>query len=124
MSKDNVVEQKEKTPTPLSVMLGEGGELEAKGKIYTVKPIAIKDVSEFMKDEMSVGTQFFALINEKSRAKIDRWLGGKKDKDGKIIPGYCYDENGNPVTLKDAEDNDWDIVDLREFIKKLCDFSG
>ncbi len=119
MSKD-----KEKTPTPLSVMLGDGGEFEAKGKIYTVKPIALKDVEEFMKDNLSLGTQLFSLIDEKSKAKIDRWLGGKKGKDGNLIPGYCFDEKDNPVTLQDAMDNDWDVVDLREFVKKLCDFSG
>lgn len=107
MSKEN------KSPTPLSVMLGDGGDFEIKDKTYVVKPIALKDVEEFMADGLSVGTQLFNVSDEKARKKVDRWLSG-----------YCFDGEGNSMSLEKAMGCDWDIVDLKEFFKKLCDFSG
>lgn len=107
MSKDN------KTPTPLSVMLGDGGSFDVQGKTYAVKPLALKQVKEFMKDNLSLGPQFFNMTDEKSRKKVDKWLSR-----------YCFDEEGNSVTLEKAEAEDWDVVDLKEFFKRLCDFSG
>ena len=53
------------------------------------------------------------VMDKKAKEKIDKWL-----------TGYCFDEKDNAVTLKEAMDNDWDVVDLKEFIKKLCDLSG
>lgn len=104
---------KEKTPTPLSVMLGNGEDFEVKGKKYTARPIALKDIDSFVKDNLSLGTQLFNVMDKKAKEKIDKWL-----------TGYCFDEKDNAVTLKEAMDNDWDVVDLKEFIKKLCDLSG
>lgn len=102
-----------KSPTPLSVMLGDGGSFIVKEKSYTVKPIALKDVEGFMNDNLSLGAQLFNMADKKAKEKIDRW-----------ISGYCFDEDGNSVSLEKAMENDWDVVDLKEFIKKLCDFSG
>ena len=107
MSKDK------KAPTPLSVMLGDGGSFEVKEKAYTVRPIELKRIEEFMKDELSIGAQLFNIIDKKSREKVNKWL-----------TGYCFDEEGNPVSLEKAMADGWDVADLREFFKKLCDFSG
>ena len=102
-----------KSPTPLSVMLGDGGSFDVKGKSYTIKPIALKDIEKFMKDNLSLGVQLFNVSDKKTREKVDRWL-----------TGYCFDEDGNPVSLEKAMADDWDVVDLKEFFRKLCDFSG
>ncbi|HHX60995.1 MAG TPA: hypothetical protein GX707_09840 [Epulopiscium sp.] len=104
---------KEKTPTPLSVMLQSGGDLEVKGKIYTVRPLALKDIQDFMKDNLSLGPQLFSVNDDKSRKKVDKWL-----------QGYCLDDKDAPLTLDKAMADDWDVVDLKEFIRKLCDLSG
>lgn len=56
-----------KTPTSLSVMLGEGGSLSVKGKSYTIKPIALKDIEKFMKDNLSLGSQLFNITDKKSK---------------------------------------------------------
>lgn len=102
-----------KSSTPLSVMLGDGDSFIVKEMSYTVKPIALKDIEEFMKDNLSLGVQLFNVSNEKTKEKVDRWL-----------TGYCFDEEGNPLSLEKAMANDWDVVDLKEFFRKLCDFSG
>lgn len=107
MSKDN------KSPTPLSVMLGEGGLLNVNDKSYRVKPIELQDIEKFMNDNLSLGTQLFNITDEKSKEKVDKWL-----------TGYCFDEEGIPVTLEIAMADKWNVVDLKEFFKKLCDFSG
>lgn len=102
-----------KTPTPLSVMLGSGDFLIVKDKKYKVKPIALKDIEEFMNDNLSIGSQLFNITNPERRKKVDRWL-----------TGYCLDEKDNPINLETAMNEGWDIVDLKEFMKKLCDISG
>lgn len=106
MSTENIV-------TPLSVMLQSGGDFEVKGKIYTVRPLALKDTEKFMKDNLSLGAQLFSVQDAASRKKVDKWL-----------QGYCFDDKDAPVTLEKAMEGDWDVVDLKEFIKKLCDLSG
>ncbi len=101
------------SPTPLSVMLGSGDFLIVKDKKYKVKPIALKDIEEFMNDNLSIGSQLFNITNPERRKKVDRWL-----------TGYCLDEKDNPINLETAMNEGWDIVDLKEFMKKLCDISG
>lgn len=102
-----------KTPTPLSVMLGDGGTFMVNDKAYTIKPIILKDIENFMKDNLSLGIQFFNISDKKSRDKVDKWL-----------TRYCFDEDGNSVTLENAMTDDWNVVHLKEFFRKLCDFSG
>lgn len=115
----------EENTTSLSTMLGSGNEFKVKEKLYVVKPIALKDVESFMVGNISMGAQLYNLTNKKNKDKVDRWLGGIKDKDGTITTkGYCYDSEGNPVTLDVAMNDDWDVVDLKNFFQKLCDISG
>lgn len=103
------------SPVDLSIMLGTlGGEgFKVGEKTYTVKPMALKHVDEFMKDNLSLGAQIFSLSNAGSRKKLEKWL-----------TGYCYDANGEAMSLQKAMDDDWNVVNLKEFIKKLCDLSG
>lgn len=102
-----------KSPTPLSVMLGEGDSFVVKDKSYTIKPIALKDIEKFMSDNLSLGSQLFNVADNKTRKKVDKWLNG-----------YCFDNESNSVSLESAMEDGWDVVDLKEFFKKLCDFSG
>ena len=101
------------SPVSLATMLGTGESFEAKDKEYTVKPITLKHIEEFMSDNLSLGTQLFAVSNSDSRAKLNKWLSG-----------YAFDSNGSPMTIAKAMEDDWDIVDLKKFIQKLCDLSG
>ena len=101
------------TITSLATMLGKGGSFEAQGKTYTVKPLKIKDVDDFMTDDMSLGSQLFNVSNEKNKKKTDRWL---KD--------YATNDKDEPMSVEKAMNDDWDLEDLRNFFKKLCDLSG
>jgi len=103
----------EKKTASLSTMLGKGEFAIIKDKKYKIKPIALKDVEEFMNDNLSLGSQLFSISDAEKRKQINRWL-----------TGYCYDEENNAISLEIAMNNDWDIVDLKEFVKKLCDISG
>jgi len=104
---------KQEAPVPLSVMVGSGENFEAKGKTYTVKPIPLKCVAEFMADNLSIGSQLFNIANKEASEKVNKWLNG-----------YCFDEKGEKMTLEKAMDDEWDIVDLKNFFHKLCDLSG
>lgn len=97
----------------LATMLGTGESFDAQGKTYTVKPIKLKDIESFMNDNLSLGSQLFNVSNDDVRKKIDKWL-----------TGYCFDDKDEPVTLDKAMSEDWDIADLKSFIRKLCDLSG
>jgi hypothetical protein len=103
------------TPVDLSTMLGilGGNDFVAGGKKYVVKPMSLTEVDEFMKDNLSLGTQLFAVANKEQRDKLEKWLSR-----------HCLDKIGEPMTLEKATKDDWSIVDLKEFIKKLCDLSG
>lgn len=103
----------EATPIDLSTMLGDGEELKVNNKIYITKPISLKDIDKFMNDNLSLGSQIFSMANVDAKLKIDKWLSN-----------YCFDENNESVTLQKAMDLDWNIVDLKNFFKKLCDLSG
>lgn len=105
--------EENKDVTSLSTMLGSGDEFIVKGKSYLIKPIALKDIEKFMKDNLSLGVQLFNVSDKQSKEKVNRWL-----------TGYCFDGDGNTVSLEMAMANDWDVVDLKEFFKKLCDISG
>jgi hypothetical protein len=104
-----------KKPVDLSTMLGilGGNDFLVDDKKYVIKPMSLKEVNEFMDDNLSLGTQLFAVANKESRDKLDKWLSG-----------HCFNKLGEPMTLEKATNDDWSIVDLKEFIKKLCDLSG
>ncbi len=100
-------------PIDLSVMLGSGQEFEAKDKTYTVKPIMLAHIEDFMADNLSIGSQLFNLTSVEAKAKVSGWLSG-----------YCTNSKGEPMSIQKAMDDSWDIVDLKKFFQKLCDLSG
>lgn len=102
-----------KAPVSLSTMLGSGETFEAKSKTYTVKPITLARIEEFMSDNLSLGSQLFNVSNKDAKSKVDKWLAD-----------YCTDEKGESMSLKKAIEDGWDIVDLKNFFRKLCDLSG
>lgn len=102
-----------KAPVSLSTMLGSGETFEAKGKTYTVKPITLAHIEEFMADNLSLGSQLFNVTNKDAKTKVNKWLAG-----------YCTNEKGESMSLQNAIDDGWDIVDLKNFFRKLCDLSG
>lgn len=118
-----------KVPTPLSVMVGTGVEFDAKGKTYTIMPMAAAHIDQFMKSNLIMGeNQIYNLANEKSKKAINKWVGGEKVTtkilDKEISAIYCYDENDEPMSLEKAMADGWDVVDFKEYFKKLCDVSG
>jgi hypothetical protein len=104
-----------KTPVDLSTMLGilGGNDFFVGDKKYVVKPMSLVEVDEFMKDNLSIGPQLFMVANEASRKKLEKWLSG-----------HCFDKVGEPMTIEKAKSDNWDLVDMRKFIQKLCDLSG
>ena len=103
----------EKKTASLATMLGTAEQIEIKGKQYYVKPITLNDVDEFVSAGISITTQIPNLWDKKSKEKLEKWL--KK---------YCLGESGEEVTLQKAAEDGWDVKDLKNFIQKLCDFSG
>ena len=102
-----------KEVTPLSTMLGSGEFIVIKEKQYRVKPIALKDIDSFVNSNINLGSQLFNLIDKKAKDNLNNWLAK-----------YCFDEKDNPMSLDIVTEQDWDIVDLKTFVKKLCDISG
>ena len=100
-------------PTSLSTMLGSGDSFDTKGKSYTVKPMSLEHIEAFMADNLSIGSQLFNVSNKDSREKVDKWLSG-----------YAFNNKGEPMSLEKVMADDWDIVDLKNFFRKLCDLSG
>jgi len=101
------------SPTSLSTMLGSGEPFEVNEKSYIIRPIKLKHVDEFMKDGVSIDAQLFNLRNPEARARAEKWLSG-----------YCLDQNGENMTIDKAMEDDWDVVHLKNFFRKLCDLSG
>ncbi len=102
-----------KEATPLSTMLGSGEDFLVGEKRYTVKPLKLKHIDEFVKDNLSVGLQFVNLTNDEAREKLNKWLSRQ-----------VVDENGSPLSLDRAMEEDWDLVDLKNCIQRLLDISG
>jgi hypothetical protein len=102
-----------KEAVPLSVMTGSGSSFSAAGKKYTITPLKLKDVPDFVNDQLSITSQLFNIVNPEAREKLAKWL-----------PKCVFDANGEPVTLEKAMDDGWDLSDLRKAVEKLCDLSG
>jgi|BioPla2DNA2_1021312.scaffolds.fasta_scaffold118447_3 hypothetical protein len=98
----------------LGVMLGTGDMLEAQGKKYKILPLKLKEVDEFLQDNMIVGdAQFFNISNKDSRANLDKWLKRKVST-----------ADGEPLTVEQAMEDDWDLDDLKACIRALIRLSG
>lgn len=101
------------SPVSLATMLGEGETFSVNGKKYTVKPLLLKDISSFTKEQISLGSQLFNLMNEESQKILNKW-----------IEKYITDSKNEPMTLQKMMDEEWNVVDLKNAIHKLIDVSG
>jgi len=98
--------------TPLSTMLGSGEEFCAGGNTYKVRPLKLKEVDEFLNDNISIGAQLFNVVNKDMREKLGKWL------------QKCFTKDGKPLTLEMAMEDDWDLADLKMAVQRLIDISG
>lgn len=111
---DKTEQKKEKLPPiPLDVMLAQGNFFEAQGKQYEIRPIKLKYVKELLEDQISVVGQIFNLADEKARAKQEKW-----------IPRILFNKDGEPATLQQLLDDDWDVEDLKRFWRMAHQLSG
>lgn len=106
-------EATKRTPVPFSVMAGEPELFIAQNKKYYVKPMKIGEALKFIEDNIHVETQIFNLAVKENREKVDYYLSK-----------YCTNEKGESMSLEAIQNDDWDLVDLKNFIRKLCDISG
>ena len=102
-----------KEATPLSTMLGSGEDFFVGEKRYTVKPLKLKHIDEFINDNLSLGWQLVNITDQNARDKLDKWLSRQ-----------VVDEKGNPMSLEKAMEDDWDLADLKRCIQRLLDISG
>ncbi len=98
---------------PLSAMSGSGNFVEIAGKQYQLLPLKVKEVNEFTEDQINFGSQYLTLIDPEPKANLAKWLGR-----------HLFTEDGSPVTLETIENDDWTVVDVKTFWRKLVDFSG
>jgi hypothetical protein len=103
----------EKVPVPFSVMSGDGESFVVGEKAYTIKPMLVGDALKFSEEGLSIGSQIFNLSDKKSRAKLDKYLGQ-----------YCNDETGASMSIDRISTDNWNLVHLKQFIRKLVDISG
>ncbi|OPX46395.1 hypothetical protein CLHUN_02110 [Ruminiclostridium hungatei] len=102
-----------KTPIPFSVMSGDGESFGVGEKSYTVKPMLVGDALKFAEDGLFIDVQLFNLGNKKAKAKLDEYLSR-----------YCTDENNEPMSIEKITADNWNVVHLKQFVKKLVDISG
>lgn len=105
--------QEAKAPVPFSVMSGDPELFIAQGKKYNVSPMKIGDALKFSENNLSIGSQIFNIAIKENREQMDYYLSK-----------YCTNEKGEPMSIDSAIADDWDIVDLKNFVRKLCDISG
>lgn len=104
---------KTKDPIPFSVMSGEGDSFIVGEKVYTVKPMLVGDALKFLDDKISIDLQIFNLTNAKTKAKLSEYLSA-----------YCANEAGEAMNIDKIIEDGWTVVDLKMFMRKLCDISG
>lgn len=102
-----------KTPVPFSVMSGDGESFVVGEKSYTVEPMLIGDALKFSDEGFSIGSQIFNLANPDTREKLDKYLSQ-----------YCFSENGEPLSINKVIEEKWNVVHLKNFVRKLVDISG
>jgi len=116
MNEEKKVNQQEgkQAPVSLATMLGTGEFFTpSNGKDYKIKPLKIKEVQEFSEDQLSLGPQFINIANPKLKPKLEKWVNRQ-----------ISDRDGNPVTLKQLEEEEWDVRELRTALLKMADLSG
>jgi hypothetical protein len=104
---------KEATPVSFSVMNGEPEIFIAQKKKYHIEPMKVSDAMKFSDENLSVGAQIFNLASKENREKLNYYLSK-----------YCTNEEGELMSLDSVIKADWDIAELKSFIRRLCDISG
>lgn len=102
-----------KAPVPFSVMNGDGETLDVGKNSYTVKPMLVGDALKFADEGLSIGSQIFNLVSLEMRQKLDGYLSK-----------YCFDKKNEPMSIDRIVKEEWDVVHLKNFIRKLVDISG
>jgi hypothetical protein len=97
---------------PLSTMLEDADEFVVKGTKYMIRPLYLSEVSEFMKDGLSVGPQLVNLSDETRAKDLDKWI------------QRTVSCTGSPMSLDKLKDNKWTIKDMKKLLLKLVDLSG
>lgn len=113
MSEKSDPKKEKLPPIPLDVMLGQGNFFEAQGKQYEIRPVKLKHIQELMSDQISVVSQIFNLADDKARAKQEKW-----------IPRILFNKDGEPATLEQVIEDDWDVEDLKRFWRLTHQLSG
>jgi hypothetical protein len=110
----NKTEDKIKEPVPLSTMVKGGTSFEAQGKKYKVLPLKLKEVDDIAEDRIFLfDNHVFNILNKQNRKKLDAWISGK-----------LLDSDGGATSLEKIMGDDWDVNDLKEFMKVLLGISG
>ena len=94
-------------------MSGDGESFIVGEKTYTVKPMLVGDALKFSDEGLSIGTQIFNIARPETRTKVDAYLSQ-----------YCTDETGAVMSIEKIITDNWSVVDLKLFIRKLVDISG
>lgn len=103
---------KEAKVTPLSTMLNMGEEFFVGENAYMIRPLLLKETQEFADDHVNLGAQVFTMWDQERKNKTDKWL------------QRCFTKDGKPLTLEQAMEDDWTIVDLRHALERMIDISG
>lgn len=109
----------EKEVVSVSTIPRSGTQFEVEDKInggkktYTVLPLLLKEVDEFLKERINAVYSVFNLIDVEAKKNLDGWLKRKvRDKEGKA------------VDLERAMADGWDLADLTECIGMMIKLSG
>ncbi len=104
---------KEVSPVSLATMLGVGESFVIGDKKYVIKPLKLKDVVAFTDEQLSIGSQLFNLLNEDVKKNLDKWLSKQ-----------VFTQDNKPMSLENALNDDWDLVDLKRCMQRMLDISG
>jgi hypothetical protein len=101
-----------KKDVSLNTVFGNGEEFTTGGHSYVVFPLKLKEIQEFLDDNLSLDAQGYNLLIPDAKIKVGKWLERKAQS------------NGKPLTYEQAMEDDWDMNDVKEFLRKLAGLSG
>lgn len=103
---------KEAALTGLTKMLGKGEVFEVGEHKYKVLPLLLKDVPDFLGDNLPISMPMFLLMDT------------YEDKTARWLEKQVRNEDGTPLTLEMAKEHGWDTADLKACFEKLAGLSG
>lgn len=96
----------------LNKMAGKGEAFVVGEHRYTVLPLLLKDVSDFLGDNLPISMPMLLLMDSYEAATA-KWL-----------EKQVRNEDGTPLTLEMAKEHGWDTADLKACFEKLAGLSG